>query len=609
MGGKSEKLDYVEDVVCNESDINDNEMKLLPLGDDGGKILLIKQKGELHAIGTKCTHYGALLHTGALGDGRIRCPWHGACFNIKTGDIEDYPGLDSLPCYKVSVDNGQVKVQAKRKDLEANRRIKGMCSLRKESPKTVVIVGGGPAAATCAESLRQEGFDGRIVMICKENVLPYDRIKVSKTMDMDVQKILLRPQMFYDENKIETKLGVEATALNTAQNIVKLSNNEELKYDNLFIATGSKARMPDAPGSNLTNIFVLRDYTDAARVHQKLSSDKHVVILGQSFIGMEAAAYCAGKCAEVTVIGRDKVPLKAVFGEDIGDRVKQEHEKKGIKFIDEMNIARFIAKDDGQTLGQVELTNGVLLQADIAIVGIGSTFYTDWLKDSALELMPNGSVIVDKNLRTTARNVFAGGDIACAPVFAAQDISAAIGHWPLAHYHGKIAALNIVGKETPLRAVPFFWTMLFGKGYRYAGFGRATSHKIYGSLSDLKYFAYYFNEGRVIAMSSCGTDPIVSDFAEYLHEGKTLTEAEVTANPTGWMRNKPKDLDKLLSASKTVLSASHSIGALCGSQQRKAYHTLAVRQRDFCKMSGTFERITHCKKMFKYAKFIVGFRI
>lgn len=113
--------------------------------------------------------------------------------------------------FKVSVDNGQVKVQAKRKDLEANRRIKGMCSLRTESTKTVVIVGGGPAAATCAESLRQEGFEGRIVMICKENVLPYDRIKVSKSMDMDVQKVLLRPQMFYDENKIETKLGVEAT--------------------------------------------------------------------------------------------------------------------------------------------------------------------------------------------------------------------------------------------------------------------------------------------------------------------------------------------------------------------------------------------------------------
>lgn len=101
ISGSQEQNDYVESVVCKREDINENEMKLLPLGDNEGKILLIKQKGKLHAIGTKCTHYGALLHTGALGEGRVRCPWHGACFNIKTGDIEDYPGLDSLPCYKV----------------------------------------------------------------------------------------------------------------------------------------------------------------------------------------------------------------------------------------------------------------------------------------------------------------------------------------------------------------------------------------------------------------------------------------------------------------------------------------------------------------------------
>lgn len=101
MSGSQEQHDYIEGVVCKQEDINENEMKILPLGDNEGKILLIKQKGELHAIGTKCTHYGALLHTGALGEGRVRCPWHGACFNIKTGDIEDYPGLDSLPCYKV----------------------------------------------------------------------------------------------------------------------------------------------------------------------------------------------------------------------------------------------------------------------------------------------------------------------------------------------------------------------------------------------------------------------------------------------------------------------------------------------------------------------------
>ncbi|XP_011880093.1 PREDICTED: apoptosis-inducing factor 3 isoform X2 [Vollenhovia emeryi] len=540
----TEQQDYVEGVVCKQEDINENEMKLLPLGEDGRKILLVRQKGELHAIGTKCTHYGALLHTGALGEGRVRCPWHGACFNIKTGDIEDYPGLDSLPCYKVRVDEaGLVHVRAKRKDLEFNKRTKDMSARDTENTRTVVIVGGGPSGATCAESLRQEGFTGRIVMVCKENAVPYDRIKVSKVLDFDVQKAALRPPSFYNDHKIETKLGVEATGLDTTQNIVKLSNNENVKYDYLFTCTGSKPRMLSVPGANLSNIFVLRDYTDSQGVYALLSPEKHVVVLGLGFIGMEAAAYCIDKCASVTVIGRDTVPLKAIFGAEIGNRIKKEHEAKGVKFIFQNNIKQFIPKEgDESAVAKIELTDGQILPADIAIVGIGSTFYTDWMKESTVEMRDDGTVPVNKHLRTNVENVYAGGDIAYAPIYGSDDKLAAIGHYSLAHYHGKIAALNICGKETALNTVPFFWTNLLGKNYRYAGHGKPTSIKILGSLDKLEFFAYYFKDGKVIGISSVNADPVASDFANMLYEGRTLTEEEINKDPFGWMRNKPKDV-------------------------------------------------------------------
>ena len=204
-----------------------------------------------------------------------------------------------------------------------------MCKAVPDHPNTVVVVGGGPAGATCVETLRQERFEGRIIMICKEKVLPYDRVKVSKTIDFDVQKALLRPQSFYDENNIETKLQVEATKLNTEKQTITLSNGEELHYDSLFIATGSKPRKPDISGVNLQNIFVMRDYTDSEAVNKQLSIDKHLVVLGTGFIGMEAAAYCISKCASVTVISRDPTPFKAVFGEEIGQRIKKEFEEKG----------------------------------------------------------------------------------------------------------------------------------------------------------------------------------------------------------------------------------------------------------------------------------------
>ncbi|XP_043526107.1 apoptosis-inducing factor 3-like isoform X2 [Frieseomelitta varia] len=541
---KPEKYDYIEDVVCKETDIKENEMKLLPLGETGAKVLLIKQKGELHAIGTKCTHYGALLHTGALGDGRVRCPWHGACFNIKTGDIEDYPGLDSLPCFQVNVDSsGLVRVKGKRKDLEFNKRTKQMCEQDPSNQTTVVIVGGGPAAAVCAESLRQEGFTGNIIMVCKENTVPYDRVKVSKTLDLSIEKIVLRPLSFYKNHKIEIKRGVEATGLSTSDNVVQLSNHEKLTYNYLFICTGSMAREPDIPNASLANIHVLRNYVDSQAISSKLSPDKHIVVLGLGFIGMEAAAYCVNKCASVTIIGRGTVPLQPVFGTAIGDRIKRHFEEQGIKFIFERNIAQFVAKEDEKSaVGSVVLTNGEVLPADIVIIGIGSKLYTDWLKDSPIEMLQDGSIVVDKYLKTNVENVYAGGDIAYAPLFGSDDISAAIGHYPLAHYHGKIAALNICAKITPLNAVPFFWTTLFGKSYRYVGHGKPDKVRIYGSLENLEFFAYYIKDGKVIAISSVGADPIAADFANFLQEGNILTEAEIEKQRFDWIRNKPKDL-------------------------------------------------------------------
>lgn len=134
--------DFVEDVVCAETDLNDNEMKQFALGDHG-KVLVAKQDGVWSAVGTKCTHYGAPMVSGALGKGRIRCPWHGACFSLATGDIEDFPGMDSLPCYQVKVEDGKVKVKARKKDLQTNKRVKEMAKRDPTNKTTFVVIGAG----------------------------------------------------------------------------------------------------------------------------------------------------------------------------------------------------------------------------------------------------------------------------------------------------------------------------------------------------------------------------------------------------------------------------------------------------------------------------------
>ncbi|XP_059621744.1 apoptosis-inducing factor 3 isoform X2 [Phlebotomus argentipes] len=525
-------VDYVEGVVCSEEDIKENEMKQFDLT-DAGKVLLVRQNGKLSALGTKCTHYGAPLASGALSNGRLRCQWHGACFNLTTGDIEDFPGLDSLPCYQVSVEAGQVKVRAKRTELETNKRVKEMAKRDPNNVKTFVIVGAGPSGVTCAQTLREEGFTGRIVVISKETVLPYDRIKVNKAMDSELEKILLRKQEFYDDNDIEVMLDVEATKLDTKDQAVSCSNGYIIKYDKIYVATGSKARKHNCPGADLPNVVTIRDYVDAQYIVGNISKQSHIVVLGVSFIGLEAAAWCAGKVARVTVVGRGSVPLEPVFGREVGARIMQMFREKGVQFAMNSGIERCL--EENGKLCSVQLTDGQIIRADLCIMGVGSTLYTDFMKGSGVELNPDGSVDTDLFLEANVQNVYVGGDIANAPVYSIGLDRATIGHFGLAQYHGRIAALNMSGKRTQLKAVPYFWTVLFGKSFRYAGHGRAHEIRIIGSLPDLKFIAYHFDEsGKVIGVCSCQRDPVVSQFAELQAQGKTLRKEDLEEDPLAW---------------------------------------------------------------------------
>lgn len=528
------KGDFIEQVICNESDIKENEMKQFEMGDEG-KVLVVKQNGKISAMGTKCSHYGAMLSTGALGAGRIRCPWHGACFNIETGDIEDFPGQDSIPTYKVCIEAGKVKVRANKLELKTNKRIKAMAKRDRKNTMTFVVVGGGPSGAICAETLRQEGFTGRIVLVCKEPYLPYDRIKLSKAMSVEVNTIQLRKAEFYDENDIETMLDVEATNIDCAKKSISLSNGYEIMYDKVYIATGSSPRKLPEMSDDMKNIFVLRNHFDAHTIHNLLKPESRVVILGVSFIGLEVAAYCSDKVAKVTVIGRDNVPLKPIFGAELGARIMELCKEKKIEFEMNTGISKILV--EGNTVNGVELTNGKTLESDVCVIGIGSTLNTEFAKGSGITINANGSIDTNQYLQSNDPNIYIGGDIANAPVFSIENKLATIGHYPLAQYHGHIAGKNMAGITTELKAVPFFWCMIFGKSFRYSGYGAADEIQIEGDLKELKFVAYHMNkDGKVIAISSCQRDPIVSQFAEFTSQGKALYKKDLSPDPFAWSK-------------------------------------------------------------------------
>lgn len=287
------KEEYLEHIVCHEDEICENGMKEVNFGKQGDlKMLVVKQHNRIYALGSKCPHFGAPLCNGMLGEGRIRCPWHSAAFNIESGDIEDFPGLDSIHSFDVEIKMGLVKVRAKKSKVEKVARLKAMVYKSPYDFRIFVIVGGGPSGGVCAETLRQEGYAGRIILISNEKSFPYDRTRLSKAMHLSVTDIQYRDEEFYKKYDIEVYLDAVATELNTNTGVISCADGKWWQYDKLYIATGSRPFQPSIPGSDLSNIFMLRSCEDSSRIFESLKVDTELVCLGGSFISMESAAFC-----------------------------------------------------------------------------------------------------------------------------------------------------------------------------------------------------------------------------------------------------------------------------------------------------------------------------
>lgn len=519
---------FVEKVVCKDDEFQDGTMAEFEMGQDG-KILLVKENGTYTALGTKCTHYGAPLKNGVLIGGKIRCPWHGACFDSKTGDIEDFPGLDSLPCYQVSVQDNEVKVKASLSALRSNKRVKSLVKYSHANPTTFVIIGGGGAGHLCAETLRQEGFSGKIILISKENSLPYDRPKLSKALDSKASDLYLRNEEFYKSADISLMLENEVTSIDTSEKWIACNNGKlKVKFDNLMIATGGQPITLNVPGCGLRNICYLRTPDDANLI-AKESTGKEVVIIGSSFIGMEVASYMMNKAKSINIVTRNSVPFMAVFGKEIGQQIKKMFEEKGVIFHSQNDVVKFEGEDG--VLKSVVLSNGTVLLASVCVIGIGVRPATDFLKDSGITLNDKGHVVVNEMLETNVKGIYAGGDIVEFPLVTYESERANICHWQMALSHGHTAALNMLGKNVVFHSVPFFWSAMSGKNFRYAGYGYGYDEVVIkGDVGNFQFIAYYCKDSKVVAVCSVNKDPEAAKFASCISLGEVISKSQISDN-------------------------------------------------------------------------------
>ncbi|XP_022594440.1 apoptosis-inducing factor 3-like [Seriola dumerili] len=519
-------------VVCLESDLQDGQMMEVEVGHHS--VLLTRTDGIYSALGNQCTHYGAPLSKGFISGNRVRCPWHGSCFNVLTGDLEEYPGIDCLPCHKVKIQNSKVYVSVNKKTLRQEKRIKGMGAAVPGVTHTILLLGGGAASLICAETLRQENFSGRIIMVSRDELLPYDKTRLSKVMNVESDSIVLRRMEFFHQSDIEVWLRKEALSVDTDKKTVTFDDGSIQSYDQLLISTGCRAKGLDVPGMKLDNVRMLETPEDARQIHAACLGCK-VVLVGTSFVGMEVASYLIDKASSITVIGSSELPYQNTLGPEIGRLTMTILSEKNVRFYMNDNVTE-VKGVDGK-VKEVVLKSGKVIPADVLIVGIGIIPNSEFLRGSKIQMDAKNFVVADKYMQTSVPDVFCGGDLATFPLAMANNRLVNIGHWQMAQAHGRIAALNMLNKQTELNSVPFYWTVLLGKTIRYAGYGEGyTEIVMKGKFEDMKFLALYIKNDEVIAAASLNYDPAASAVAERFAARKVITKKEAQSDDLSWLQ-------------------------------------------------------------------------
>ncbi|XP_075390506.1 apoptosis-inducing factor 3 isoform X2 [Tenrec ecaudatus] len=520
--------DYLEAAVCHFKDLENGQMREVELG--WGKVLLVKEAGEFHALGHKCPHYGAPLVKGVLSRGRVRCPWHGACFNISTGDLEDFPGLDSLPKFQVKVEKEKVYVRASKQALQLQRRTKVMAkcispSLGHSGSTNVLIVGAGAAGLVCAETLRQEGFSDRIVLCTLDRHLPYDRPKLSKSLEAQPEQLTLRPKEFFRAYGIEVLTEAQVVTVDVKNKKVVFKDGFKLEYSKLLLAPGSSPKTLSCKGKEVEHVFTIRTPEDANRV-VRLARGRNAVVVGAGFLGMEVAAYLSEKAHSVSVVELEETPFRRFLGERVGRALMKMFENYRVKFYMQTEVSELRAQEG--KLKEVVLKSSKVVRADVCVVGIGAVPATGFLKQSGISLDSRGFIPVNKMMQTSVPGVFAAGDAVTFPLAWRNNRRVNIPHWQMAHVQGRVAAQNMLAQEAEIGTVPYLWTAMFGKSLRYAGYGEGFDDVIIqGDLEELKFVAFYTKGDEVIAVASMNYDPIVSKVAEVLASGRAIRKREV----------------------------------------------------------------------------------
>ena len=500
-----------------------------PFDVGGLKGLLVRLPDGLYAVSNLCPHAKAPLHEGALCGKRLVCPWHHSVFDVSDGTLLEPPALDGLERYEVRIDGDEIIVTLPPAPAPPAPAIPV------KRTRTVLIVGAGAAGQVAAETLRKEGFNGRVVLVGNEPELPYDRTNLTKHFLSGKARRedlpLRREPDFFDKLGVERKTAM-VTRLDAPEKTATFENGENLTYDAAILATGGTPKPLDVLGADDPRVCLLRTVADAERMLSFLpEKGGHAVAVGASFIGMEAVSSLAQRGVKVTVVSPDEIPFERQLGREVGASIRALHERNGVCFLPHVKVTRVESADAGVI---IHLENGERLAADVAVVGVGVKPATEFVHGA--ELAGDGGVVVDGRLHA-GHDLYAVGDVANfhLPPNVGSGGRVRIEHWRVAQQHAALAARNVAhtGKPHDLAQsgfVPFFWTYHFEQRMNYVGFAEKWDDVILdGDPESPPFIAYYLHAGSTMAAAGTHRDADLAAMHELLRLGRAPSEQDLRA--------------------------------------------------------------------------------
>ena len=464
---------------------------------DGEPVLLVRLGDEYAAIGATCSHYGGPLAEGAIVGETVRCPWHHACFSLRTGEALAAPALSPVACWRVERRGNRVVVAGK---TEPDALAPTYPAATSTYPRgAVVIVGAGAAGTAAAEMLRRCGFAGRVTIVDDDADAPYDRPNLSKDYlagNAPEEWIPLRPAGFHAEHGIEI-VRARATRLDPARKRLEVEGREPLEYDALLLATGAEPVHLPIDGAERPHVRYLRTLADSRAIIEAAKQAKRAVVVGASFIGLEVAASLRARELEVHVVGPEAVPLERVMGRELGTFLRDFHESKGVRF----HLGRKPQRIDADA---VVLDDGTRLDADLVVIGVGVR--PRLALAEAAGLVVDRGVLVDEYLETSAPGVWAAGDIARWPDPHTGELIR-VEHWVVAERMGQAAARNILGARECFADVPFFWSAHWDVSINYVGHAeRIDATRVDGDPAARDVAVRFEQAGRAVALATIFRD-------------------------------------------------------------------------------------------------------